>query len=63
MLRFFFGMTCGRETMKRYMQVRIQPRRPPVVSRISCGAGLRLTEVCNLKIGDIDSDRMLLHVE
>ncbi|SDM03364.1 Phage integrase family protein [Aliiruegeria lutimaris] len=30
---------------------------------ISYGAGLRATEVCNLKIGDIDSDRMLIHVE
>ncbi|MER9668219.1 phage integrase N-terminal SAM-like domain-containing protein [Mesorhizobium sp. M0203] len=26
---------------------------------ISYGAGLRASEVCNLKIGDIDSDRML----
>ncbi len=25
-LRFFFGMTCGREEMKRYMQFRTQPR-------------------------------------
>ena len=30
-LRFFFGMTCGREEMKRYMQFRTQPRKPPVV--------------------------------
>jgi integrase len=30
---------------------------------ISYGAGLRAAEVCNLKIGDIDSDRMLIHVE
>jgi site-specific recombinase XerD len=30
---------------------------------ISYGAGLRASEVCNLKIGDIDSDRMLIHVE
>ena len=30
-LRFFFGMTCGREEMKRYMQFRIQPRKLPVV--------------------------------
>jgi len=30
---------------------------------ISCGAGLRATKICNLKIGDIDSDRMLIHVE
>ncbi|CUH99178.1 tyrosine-type recombinase/integrase [Leisingera aquaemixtae] len=85
-LRFFFGMTCGREEMKRYMQFRTQPRRLPVVFSveevsdilmaapgpglkyraalsISYGAGLRAAEVCNLKIGDIDSDRMLIHVE
>jgi len=30
---------------------------------ISYGAGLRASEVCNLKIGDIDSKRMLIHVE
>ncbi len=30
---------------------------------ISYGAGLRAAEVCNLKIGDIDSDRMLIHVK
>ena len=30
-LRFFFGMTCGREEMKRYMQFRTEPRTLPVV--------------------------------
>ncbi|PYF08670.1 integrase-like protein [Rhodobacter viridis] len=30
-LRFFFGMTCGREDMKRFMQFRPEPRRLPVV--------------------------------
>ncbi len=30
-LRFFFGMTCGREDMKRFMQFRTQPRKLPVV--------------------------------
>lgn len=30
---------------------------------ISYGAGLRASEVCGLKLGDIDSDRMLIHVE
>ena len=29
---------------------------------ISYGAGLRASEVCNLTVGDIDSDRMLIHV-
>ena len=85
-LRFFFGMTCGREEMKRFMQFRTQPRKLPVVFSveevsdilmatpgpglkyraalsISYGAGLRASEVCNLKIADIDSDRMLIHVD
>ena len=85
-LRFFFGMTCGREEMKRYMQFRTQPRKLPAVFSveevsdllmaapgpglkyraalsISYGAGLRVAEVCNLKLGDIDSDRMLIHVD
>ena len=30
-LRFFFGMTCGREDMKRFMQFRTQPRKLPMV--------------------------------
>jgi integrase/recombinase XerD len=85
-LRFFFGVTCGREEMKRYMQFRHKPRKLPVVLSveevadllaavpgpgltyraalgISYGAGLRAAEVCNLKVTDIDSDRMLIHVD
>ena len=85
-LRFFFGVTCGREEMKRHMQFRRKPRKLPVVLSveevgdllaavpgpglkyraalgISYGAGLRASEVCNLKVADIDSDRMLIHVE
>lgn len=30
---------------------------------ISYGTGLRASEVCNLKVTDIESDRMLIHVE
>ena len=30
---------------------------------VSYGAGLRASEVCNLKVSDIDSDRMLIHVD
>ncbi len=30
---------------------------------ISYCTGLRASEVCNLKVSDIDSDRMLIHVE
>lgn len=85
-LRFFFGITCAREEMKRYMQFQRKPHRLPVVLSveevvdlmaavpgpglkyqaalgISYGAGLRAAEVCNLKITDIDSDRMLIHVD
>jgi integrase len=85
-LRLFFGTTCGREEMKRYMQFRRKPRKLPVVFSveevgdllaavpgpglkyraalgISYGAGLRASEVCNLKVVDIDSDRMLIHVD
>ncbi len=84
-LRFFFGTTCGREDMKRYMQFHRQPRKLPAVLSvqevarilasapgpglkyraalgISYGAGLRSAEVCKLKVSDIDSDRMLIHV-
>ncbi len=77
-LRFFFGMTCGREEMKRFMQFRTQPRKLPIVFSveevsdllmaapgpglkyraalsISYGAGLRASEVCGLRIADVDS--------
>lgn len=85
-LRFFFGVTCGREEMKRYMQFHRKPRKLPVVLSveevanlltavpgpglkyraalgISYGAGLRASEVCHLKVTDIDSRRMLIHVD
>ncbi len=85
-LRFFFGFTCGREEMKRFMQFHRKPRKLPIVLSveevadlmaavpgpglkyraalgISYGAGLRASEVCNLKVKDIDSDRMLIHVD
>ena len=85
-LRFFFGVTCGHEEMKRFMQFHRKPRKLPVVLSveevatllaavpgpglkyraalgISYGAGLRASEVCNLKVKDIDSDRMLIHVD
>ena len=43
-LRFFFGMTCGREEMKRYMQFRRKPKKLPVVLSVeevwrSAGSG------------------------
>lgn len=85
-LRYFFGVTCGREEMKRHMQFRRKPRPLPIVLSveevvelmacvpgpglkyraalgISYGAGLRASEVCHLKVCDIDSNRMLIHVE
>ncbi|NGM47553.1 tyrosine-type recombinase/integrase [Rhodobacter sp. SGA-6-6] len=85
-LRFFFGMTCGRDEMKRHMQFRRAPRKLPAVLSveevgyilaaapgpglkyraalgISYGAGLRAAEVCHLRVQDIDSGRMLIHVE
>jgi site-specific recombinase XerD len=85
-LRFLFGVTCGREEMKRFMQFHPKPWKLPVVLSveevatllaavpgpglkyraalgISYGAGLRASEVCNLKVKDIDSDRMLIHVD
>ena len=85
-LWFFFGVTCGREDMKRFVQFHRKPRKLPVVLSveevadlmaavpgpelkcraalgISYGAGLRASEVCNLKVKDIDSDRMLIHVD
>lgn len=85
-LGFFFGMTCGREDMKRYMQFSSQPRKLPVVFSveevsdilmaapgpglkyraalsISYGAGLRASEVCNFKIGDIVPEARFRHAK
>jgi integrase len=31
--------------------------------RVACGAGARVSEVCALKVGEIDSQRMLLRIE
>ncbi len=85
-LRFFFGITCGRDEMKRFMQFHRKPHKLPIVLSveevadlmaavpgpglkyraalgISYGAGLRASEVCNLKVKDIDSARMLIHVD
>jgi integrase/recombinase XerD len=85
-LRFFFGMTCGRDEMKRHTQFRRAPRKLPAVLSIeevgdilaaapgpglkyraalgiSYGAGLGAAEVCHLRVQDIDSDRMMIHVE
>lgn len=85
-LRFFFGIACGREDMKRFMRFKTKLKKLPMVFSvqevsdllmatpgpglkyqaalcISYGAGPRASEVCNLKISDIDSDRMLIHVD
>ena len=73
-LRFFFETTCKRPEMKACLHFRTEPRKLPVVApgpglkyraalSICYGTGLRASEVCNLKVSDIDSDRMLIHVD
>ena len=85
-LRFFFGQTCNRDDMKKFMQFGTMPQKLPTVLSVeevsdvltaapgpglkyraalslAYGAGLRSAEVCNLKLVDIDSDRMLIHVD
>ena len=37
--------------------------RDKTVLAVAYGSGLRLSEISNLKVSDIDSDRMVLHVE
>ena len=39
-MRFFFGMTCGREEMKRFMQFRTEPRKLPAVLSAEDVSGL-----------------------
>jgi site-specific recombinase XerD len=83
-LRFFFGVTLGRqEAFDRIVSAK-EPKKLPVVlsaeeitrflravpglrSRAALtaayGTGLRVSEVAALKVGDIDSSRMVIRVE
>src|SRR6476619_4166247 len=54
-LRFFFTVTLDRPDLARRLTIVREPRRLP--------AGLRVSEVVALKVGDVDSERMLLRVE
>lgn len=65
-LKFFFGVTLNRgELMPRCN--RCGCRAPNLKSQtalsIAYGTGLRASEVIALKVGDIDSERMMLRVE
>ena len=83
-LRFFYGVTLGRqEAFERMVTGREPEKLPPVLSpeeiarlleavaglrnRVALttayAAGLRIGEVCRLKVTSIDSKRMLIHVE
>jgi integrase/recombinase XerD len=83
-LRFFFGVTLGRQEAFARIAVAKEPKKLPVVlsadeivrflqavpglrSRAALttayGAGLRVSEVASLRVGDIDSGRMLIRIE
>ena len=83
-LRFFFGVTLGRQDAIAHIARAKEPKKLPVVlsaeeiarfleavpglrSRAALttaySAGLRVSEVAALKIGDLDSGRMLIRVE
>src|SRR5271167_4438567 len=83
-LRFFYGVTLGRqEAFERIVSGREPEKLPPVLSReeiarflnavaglrnrvaltTAYAAGLRIGEVARLKVGSIDSERMLIHIE
>src|SRR5271166_3968187 len=83
-LRFFYGVTLGRqEAFERIVTGREPEKLPPVLSpeeiarlleavaglrnRVALttayAAGLRIGDVCRLKVTSIDSKRMLIHVE
>src|ERR1700728_2159881 len=58
-LKFFFEVTLKRpELMGKMRHVRVARHLP-----VAYGACLRVSEVCALKVGDIDSQRMLLRIE
>jgi site-specific recombinase XerD len=83
-LRFFYGVTLGRERMPQHLAYAHEPSKLPVVLSASevvrflaavpsvrsraalttaYAAGLRVSEAVNLKITDIDSERMTIRVE
>ncbi|MEK7247873.1 MAG: site-specific integrase, partial [Chloroflexota bacterium] len=66
-LRFFFGTTLGQQGWARSVPRAKAPRHLPVVlsgdevrrllSAFRCGAGLRVSEACGLRVEDIDGER------
>ena len=75
-LRFFFTVMLERPDLVRPLRIVNEPRKAPVVLSqeevarlleaapgLKYGAGLRVSEVANLKVSDIDSQRMTLRVE
>jgi integrase/recombinase XerD len=83
-LRFFFGVTLGRQEALARIAIAKEPKKLPVVLSAdeivrflqavpglrnraalttAYGAGLRVSEVARLRVGDIDSGRMLIRVE
>ena len=83
-LRFFYGVTLGRERMPKHLAYAHEPSKLPVVLSASevarflaavpsvrsraalttaYAAGLRVSEAVNLKITDVDSERMTIRVE
>ena len=82
-LRFFYGVTLGRDMIPERIPYARKPRTLPIVlsgdevvrfleavsslkARVALttayAAGLRVSEVCGLRVGDIDSSRMVIHV-
>ena len=69
-LRFFFGVTLGRQGAIDHIVRAREPRKLPVVLSaeeiarfLEAVPGLRVSEVAALKIGDLDSSRMVIRVE
>jgi integrase/recombinase XerD len=82
-LRFFYGITLGRDDVPERIPYAREPRKLPVILSadevvqfleavpslkarvaLTCAyaAGLRVGEVCGLRVEDIDSSRMVMHV-
>ncbi len=52
----------AREEVARLIELTVNPKHRAILMT-AYGAGLRLNEICHLKVTDIDSDRMTLRVE
>src|SRR6266581_4472011 len=61
-LRFFFVKTLKRHQFREFLPYPRDRRRLPTLLRTLYGTGMRRAELARLKVGDVDSQRMIIRV-